>query len=255
MADEYGTTPNHSLRFPKDGAPIDTAGDIERLAEDTDNAIGLNWDTATQEQKDAVAASTAPVSLYGIGRPDGKGGFDLIEAPIGSRFTFTGNTQEQRDAVWGARIWSKAQSGWICDVGTSPRVQYGDNNSLILQRSGPSIVCRVYGNGWDGTGTGASTDAGWKAAFGMYGVLYCDNRGSLMPYLNYTNDGSVTVLNGPADPTNLRGGVVVHQGYAGGYAWPAGVPNGDWEIANTQYVIEELKAQIEEAAKDNPELA
>ena len=39
MADEYGATPNYNLRYPTDAAPIDTAGDIQRLAEDADAAL------------------------------------------------------------------------------------------------------------------------------------------------------------------------------------------------------------------------
>ena len=53
MAD---TTDIYGIRFPQDGDSIDTAGDIQQLAETSEVALaGLNWDTATAEQKAAVA--------------------------------------------------------------------------------------------------------------------------------------------------------------------------------------------------------
>ncbi len=225
------TTDNHSLRYPLDTDSIDTAGDIQRLAEDVDGGLSIDVDA---DGRTDFGTTGPPLRLHGAGRPDGKGGFDLIEAPLGSTYTWTGDDQ---DAVWGARIWSKHPLGmWVCDVGISPRVQYGNNYTLILQRVGPLIVCRVYGDAaWDGTNTGVSTDAGWKCMTATYGLLYCSNRGSQMPYLSIGNGGDLKVGNGPADPQAMAGALTAVQGLSGDYAWPEGVPNSGWQITSNPY--------------------
>ena len=105
---DYHSTENYGLPYPGENAPIDTAGDFQKLAVGVDNAIGLNWDTATDDQKDAVAASTAPVSLYGTGRPDAEHGED-IQAPVGSTYSFVG---DDSSTVAGARQWLKRSYGW-----------------------------------------------------------------------------------------------------------------------------------------------
>lgn len=57
MADEepvtHGETTNYNLRYPTDDAPIDTAGDIQRLAEDADDALGDK--ASTQELTDGLS--------------------------------------------------------------------------------------------------------------------------------------------------------------------------------------------------------
>jgi len=111
---EYGATSNYKLPFPTDEADTDIAGDIKNLALGVDNAIGLNWDTATDEQKAAVGNATAPVRLFGSGRPDAAG--LNLSAPTGSTYTFNG-TQSELDAVFGARMWRKGPDAWVCVEG------------------------------------------------------------------------------------------------------------------------------------------
>lgn len=107
------TTDIYGIRFPQDGDSIDTAGDMRQLAETSEIALaGVNWDTATDEQKAAVAASTAPVSLFGAGRPDAAG--DNIQAPTGSTYTWTGSDP---DTVFGARAWRKTPDAWVVEGG------------------------------------------------------------------------------------------------------------------------------------------
>ena len=109
MPEHYDATDNYGLPFPLETAEPDISGDFERLALGVDNALGLNWDTATDEQKAAVGSATAPVRLFGSGRPDDAG--LNIQAPIGSTFTCT---DPDGGSNFGARVWRKNVNEWRC---------------------------------------------------------------------------------------------------------------------------------------------
>ena len=120
---EYGATSNYKLPFPTDEADTDIAGDIKNLALGVDNAIGLNWDTATDEQKAAVGNATAPVRLYGTSRPDQFGTHGgAITAPPGSTYICA---HPSLAANMGAREWNcvNGSGTWICTA--SRYAQYG----------------------------------------------------------------------------------------------------------------------------------
>ena len=130
MADEYGATPNYNLRFPKDGAKIDTAGDIQRLAEDVDAAL-----------LDKADDSALPLIIYGTGRPDTE--TSLNDAPVGVQYIFTGD-QTQLDAVFGARVWRKTPTGWVCVEGETGT--YLTSEGIYIQRTDRTVYAhmRVY---------------------------------------------------------------------------------------------------------------
>ena len=149
---EYGATSNYNLPFPTDEADTDIAGDIKNLALGVDNAIGLNWDTATDEQKAAVGSATAPVRLYGTGRPDGRLlGEDTADgpiiAPIGSTFTCT---NINNNSNFGAREWVVRFDGlWIVTAGYTNTNATIDGWRFVLTRWPGLAGIYVWGDSVD----------------------------------------------------------------------------------------------------------
>lgn len=102
-----------------------------------------------------------PLAFYGSGRPDGLGDPSVsynntaIAAPTGSTYTFTGD-QSELDAVFGAKVWRKGVTHWVCVEGhvsalnttettltdaTVYRCEYhrdGHNVTLLYQVQGPT---------------------------------------------------------------------------------------------------------------------
>ena len=54
------------------------------------------------------------IAFYGTSRPDTDSQYD--DAPTGSQYIFTGN-QTQLNAVFGARVWRKGVTDWVCVEG------------------------------------------------------------------------------------------------------------------------------------------
>ena len=155
MADEYGATTNHNLRYPTDAAPIDTAGDIQRLAEDVDGALpSIN------------TLDTTPI--YGTGRPD----TDMPDTGNeGDRYICT---NPGAAANYGAEEWRHTDGEWRCIKGTSPIAKvFGGNENYIgcwVQRIDTTVVYtfRYLTLGQNGVATSISLDLtddkfdGWR---------------------------------------------------------------------------------------------
>ena len=132
MADK---TPVYGLPFPTGKDTVDIERDFGSLTTKLDQGLQVNVDDPNFDP-DKVAAATAPVQLYGAGRPDGRGGETVYEAPIGSVFTCT--TPDTRGATgnYGAIQWVKDFfRGWVVTVGQTRQYQISktpnwDNNGV-----------------------------------------------------------------------------------------------------------------------------
>lgn len=319
MAD---TTDIYGIRFPQDGDSIDTAGDMQQLAETSEIALGgVNWDTATQEQKDAVAASTAPVSLFGAGRPDAAG--DNIQAPVGSVYTCT-DPNDAADKNLGARVWRRTVDGWAVaegnyhatvantdpffrtfvyvsngrsfDVDKHVSITGGTAPVLVFDMSAETLTVKFQNFRFD---LNMVQPGGWTEATTLiYPASYSTLRPVGFPIVDDLGVGTIV----PADSAvaantggvyqrgwrvystnndwNVQGTDAAYPGiptarfhmtvtcslqfaYTSDHnlAWPTnqvgvGRAAGLQHLANLrQQQITELKAKIEQAAKDNPELA
>ena len=275
IVDPYGTTPNYGLRFPNGTAPVDVAGDISNLASDVDNAISLNWDTATDDQKTAVAASTAPVRLYGAGRPDGyhdggSGKADSIIAPLGSVFYCTGPLDYSPGGNWGARTWQMVtltddniDIRWTVTVGQTPRFRHSDDtNAKTLIKRYPDHMWFKDGGGYREhymASIPAATN-GWSLARGgevcrpVYHINSDSDPSWGKGYKIYRYDGLFSYQHYGADNAyNLRSQEQVYNNDTHTYnPWPYDVPwdgksNGPMTIQDD---VEALERMIREAEED-----
>ena len=273
MPDEYGATPNYGLRFPNGNAPIDTAGDIKRLAEDVDGAIGLK----------------------GPGRPDGRGGEAEYDAPIGTVFTCTQPDTQGATGNYGAIQWVKDfYRGWVVTVGQTKQYQIGanpnwDNNGSptagqlrwTVSRDATGIM--MYARGyqsfqsattiassaflddtletWFGS-TSIGADA-WGTPFSnqIWHVVTTSTTSTIIGQVRlqignpsrpsgYGSGSFVVQVNGTAPPSNDQR-LHMHVAVQGG--WPYG--DGVGQAYTSSMYISELKSQIAVAAEENPELA
>ena len=264
------TTDNFGLRYPLDTDSIDTAGDIQRLAEDVDGALG----------SDVVLRDGAarPTKYVGTGRPDGRGGDDeeAIVANAGDTYTCT---DPDGAGNYGAREWQYDGSLWHCVEGDTGYRAVANNTTW----TGAAKVSKIqkHDNAQvDPTGTRVRGMQRWGKNFYLF-VFW--NEASL----NTTNTGYFTVwfadggdpftgvgtasgfsdsasaslaygvLSGFCGNNNVRFscelGGVNNQIYITGttdHPWPSGVDGVDVPPLVSTYIAE-LKAKIEE----NPELA
>ena len=121
-------TPNYNLRYPVGTDPVDVAGDIANLASDVDGALGDvggagSIDVDADGRTD-FGTTGPPLRLYGADRPDGLGDGDLLTAPAGTTYTYTGATPRE-EPIMGAHIWfqfSQSGTGWVVMYGATPAV-------------------------------------------------------------------------------------------------------------------------------------
>ena len=286
------STNNHGgswdLTIPAGDDSVDIVRDVGTLGVEVDVALseafvgGFNADSGDGD----YSGATAPLSLYGTSRPDAAG--DDITAPTGSTYTFSGD-QTQLDAVFGARRWTKGVTDWVCvegdtqwwGIGTSSSTYHGQRliaNGLVWE-----YMVRSSGSFLGG--------AGFSRDKVFVGPTYYPAAvpGATMPNADSgTNKAATTVTtahlffseafvginNGiywvvATGAGTTSGGNCSNSTYVSTKAhgqWPTsgGAGSGPaprliaelWDGAITQEeAIEGLKAEIKQAAKDDPELA
>ena len=69
-----------------------------------------------------------PLAFFGSGRPDAAG--LNIQAPTGSVYTFTGD-QSELGAVFGARMWRKGVTNWVCVDGDTDLQRYNSQHTDV----------------------------------------------------------------------------------------------------------------------------
>ena len=223
MADEYGETTNYNLRFPKDKAPIDTAGDIKRLAEDVDGAL--------------------PRITYGTGRPDSP----AIAGTEGDKYICT-----DPDSNFGAREWRYTGTGWRVIDGCTPSWQ--QNNFRIWLTHEAQFV-QTWGTNPQ---TGPAADALWSKDFNQQQQVVLANNGaggvSGFAGIRIDNTTGMTMVYKPTGSVAMGGFYARIQMGAlnepGVRSWPTTEPTN-----GSMLTLESIREMYEEAAKDNPELA
>jgi len=123
------------LPFPiADQSSPNAARDIQYLAE----RIVIDADTVDPAD---IPADGPPLAFFGEGRPDGLGDPDVsynntaIAAPTGSTYTWTGDNP---DLVFGAAMWRKGATDWVCVEGNTSVSGTGANdpkNALNINAS------------------------------------------------------------------------------------------------------------------------
>ena len=253
---EYGATSNYKLPFPTDEADTDIAGDIKNLALGVDNAIGLNWDTATDEQKAAVGNATAPVRLFGSGRPDDVTGGLNIQAPVGSVFTCTDPSDTLGGNNLGAAVWRKGVTDWVVTEGESQYYSMGDR---VWVRRLPSAVLFTTNLGnptYSDTGlTGSHSKVdriktcatpGWSASYftAMVRSPIRGTGGTHHIYIRALKDKFSVWIDEVNAPTIAFS---CHDTFPTDEPWPTAAPSwGGWQTATRS--VEELRELIETEA-------
>lgn len=253
MPDEYGATPNYSLRFPTDGAPIDTAGDIQRLAEDVDGALG----------------GVKPLSdrfIYGAGRPDTDPQY--ADAPIGTRYICTA---PDSDTNLGAREWiyvkySESLSRWEVTAGVYrwvvPQEHLGEN--WVGKGDGSQNSVTVSPNQVTVTGWCMTTNDGADDGSPNVFLFNPSNGNSVYNYSAYwaflgvaseTQFSAGIRHNRLAVSTPTRSSEVPSGTFMGCWTYTKAAP-GTWPTQKELTVApSEFRAHIKQAIEDNPEMA
>ena len=241
------------LPYPTGGSPPDGANQIKKLAES--------------------------IAIYGTGRPDTDPQY--ADAPTGAQYIFTGN-QTQLDAVFGARVWRKTPDDWFCIEGqtekyilkTSPVIPgltfMGGpwvSGPLSIQRSADSVYFRgtLFMKAQSGNGS-TLADYLWQIDENSEARRWLSGRGSVsQPFNNRDYKATFDVLpqlarvygsynmqdgNGWVISANIP--VATYTNNSGLSPWPTDDSVG---LELQSGYIARLKTEIEQAAKDNPELA
>ena len=215
------------------------------------------------------------IAIYGTSRPDTDSQYD--DAPVGTQYIFSGN-QAQLDAVFGARAWRKTPSSWVCVDGDTDMQQYTSpdpelNGTVVIRRTNATqyvwftidlavdlsspftkeLAAILPANTtWNiGHTTGhAHFDFGvlTRASAEQVGVAryqhYLLASGNPRDTIGVTSTPGANISDAAVKRVTVTATAV-------GAPWPTG-ERGDLVPARS---IQEIKADIEQAEKNNPELA
>ena len=272
------------LTIPNGEDTVDIVRDVGTLGVEVDAALSEAFVGSIDVDAGGVTnfgTDGPPLRLHGTGRPDGRGDGDLITAPTGSSYTCT---TPNADGNFGALEWKYDGSLWHCvegdtgyravtnntgwtGAGKISKIQKWDNPQVSpaggtrvrgMQRWGNKFYLFVF---WNESSLGTTST-------GYYTVWFADGGDPFTGVgtaSGFSDSASASTaygtLSGFCGNTNVRFscelGGVNNQIYITGttdHPWPSGVDGINVPPLVSTYIAE-LKAQIEEAAENNPELA